>query len=394
MTGNNTKFRHNKKRAPFKMKICYVSNNFEVTDNKFLTKLVERNYDVHAVSTRNTEVEKEYRIDGVKYYELCKTQKFYEKRAHGLNPYWFVSAYIMLKRIIADIKPDILHGGYAFISGFICALTKFRPFLLMPWGCDILRLPQKLIVIKKLVSYAIRNSDMITCDAESVKKVLVSKYNYDFNKIIVFPWGINLSLFSPSRESNIREELGWQHNIVLICTRQHEKIYGIKYLVEAIPKIVANENRARFLFIGNGPLTKIYTERIKNLGFEKYVKFMGYVKNELLPKYLNASDIYVSPSLTDGTSICLLEAMACGLPAVVTDVDANLEWIKNGYNGLVCPKRNPEVLSEKISLLIKNEKMRKKMGKINYTTAAERADWEKNFTKLEEIYQKLSRIRM
>ena len=86
------------------MKICYVSNNLEVSDNKFLTKLVERNYDVHAVSTRNTEVKKEYRIDGVKYYELCKTQKFYEKRAHGLNPYWFVSSYKMLKRIIADIS--------------------------------------------------------------------------------------------------------------------------------------------------------------------------------------------------------------------------------------------------------------------------------------------------
>jgi len=376
------------------MKICYVSNNLEISDKKFLTKLVERNYDVHAVSTKKTEIENEFKVDGVKYYELCKRQKFYEKLAHGLNPFWHISAYRFVKRIIADIRPDILHGGYASICGFICALTKFHPFLLMPWGSDILIDPQKLIIIKKLVSFAIKNSDMITCDAGSVKKELVNKYNYDSNKIVVFPWGIDLSLFSPSKESNIRKELGWHRNIVVICTRDHKKIYGIEYLIETIPKILNIAHRARFLFIGNGPLTKRYTERIKNLGLEKYVKFAGFVPNEILPRYLNASDIYVSPSLSDGTSICLLEAMASRLPVVVTDVDANLEWIKNGYNGLVCPKRNSEVLAEKIYFLIENEKSRKKMGQYNYTIVKERADWGKNFSKLEDIYQKLIKMNL
>lgn len=374
------------------MKICYVSNNLEVSDVKFLTKLVERGYDVHAVSTRKTEVKKEYKIDRVKYYELCKTQRFYEKRAHGLNLFWYVSAYRFLKRIIAEVKPDILHGGYASICGYICALTKFHPFLLMPWGSDILIEPQKLIATRKLVSYAVRNSDMITCDAESVKKVLVNKFNYDSSKIIVFPWGIDLDLFSPPKKTNIREELGWKQNILVICTRQHKKIYGIEYLVEAIPKIVANESSVRFLFVGEGPLTNIYTERIKNLVLEEYVKFAGFVPNELLPGYLNASDIYVSPSLSDGTSISLLEAMACGLPVVVTDVDANIEWIENGYNGLVCSKKNADGLAEKICNLIRNEKTRKKMGQHNYAIAKERADWGKNFSKLEEIYQELLKV--
>ena len=127
---------------------------------------------------------------------------------------------------------------------------------------------------------------------------------------------------------------------------------------------------------------------------EKHVKFTGYVPNEIMPQYLNASDIYISPSLSDGTSICLLEAMACRLPVVVTDVDANLEWVKNGYNGLVCLKRNPEELAEKILFLIKNEKSRKKMGEINYNIAKEKADWKKNFSKLEEIYLKLSKMNL
>ena len=74
------------------MKICYVSNNLESIDALFLNKLVEKNYEVHAISTRNSELEDQHKIEGIKYYELCRIQKFYEKRYHGFNPLWFFSA--------------------------------------------------------------------------------------------------------------------------------------------------------------------------------------------------------------------------------------------------------------------------------------------------------------
>lgn len=371
------------------MKICYVSCNFDSTDNKFLIKLIARGYDVQAVSLRKKEIPKEFILDGIHYYEYCKTQRFYEKRTKGLNPFWYVSALKFLKHVISETKPDIIHAGYVSICGFICALTRFHPFLLMPWGSDILLEPKKSILKRQLVSYAIKESDLITCDAESVKKELVRRFNYNNDKIIIFPRGIDLSLFTPSRTSNSLENLGWKNNLIVICTRQHKKLYGIEYLIEAMPKIVTKYENARFLFAGSGPLTSLYKKRIKDLGVERYVKFLGFVSNKLLPHYLNIADVYVSPSLSDGTSICLLEAMACGLPVVVTNVDANLEWINNGYNGLICPKGSYEELSEKISLFLGNKELRKEMGQRNYKIAREKADWEKNFSILEEIYQKL-----
>lgn len=373
------------------MKICYVSDNFGITDNKFLLKLHERDYDVHAVSLRKTEISKEFKISGIKFYEYCKIQRFYGKRTKGLNPFWYVSAFRFLKRIISKIKPDILHGGYASISGFICALSNFHPFLLMPWGSDILIEPKKSILKKQLVSYAIKNSDMITCDAESVKKEIIDLFKYDRDKIIVFPRGLDLNIFNPSKKSNILDNLGWKNSLVVICTRQHKKIYGIEYLIAGIPRVITKFDNVRFMFIGIGPLTNIYKRRIKNLGLLKYVKFLGFVPNNFLPYYLNAADVYVSPSLSDGTSICLLEAMACRLPVVVTDIEANLEWVENGYNGLICSKRNSEDLADKISFILENAKLRKEMGHRNYEIVKERADWGKNFLKLEEIYIKLTK---
>jgi len=371
------------------MKICYVSTHFDTTDNKFLTELVARGYDVHAVSLRKKEIQKEFIFEGIKYYEYCKTQRPYGKRAKGFNPFWYVTTSKFLKSIIFKINPDILHGGYVSICGFICALTRFHPFLLMPWGSDILVEPKVSILKRQLVSYAIKQADMITCDAESVKKQIIERFNYNSDKITLFPWGIDLKLFTPSIKSLVLESLGWKDNLIVICTRMHKKIYGIEYIIDAIPDVLSKYPRARFLFIGNGPLTSLYQKRIKSLGVGGYVKFLGFISNKLLPQYLNAADVYVSPSLSDATSISLLEAMACGLPVVVTDVESNFEWIKDGYNGLLYPRKNYKVLAKKISLFLGNRELRKKMGQRNYKIAKEKASWEKNFSKLECIYQKL-----
>lgn len=371
------------------MKICYVSNNFEIHDYRFLKKMVEDNYEVHAVSLRKDKIDEKFKISGINYYEYYNKRKFYQKRFHGLNILWYKSAVEFLKEIVNDVKPDILHGGYTSISGFISALSGFHPFLLMPWGSDILFDPKKNLVINRIVTFSINHADMITCDAQTVKTRIINEYNYDASKIVVFPWGIDLKLFNPDNNKIPIELLEWQDKIVVICTRQMKKIYGIEYLIQAIPKLIDKDENVRFLFVGDGSLRRVYQERINDLGLNNYVKLVGFIPNNELPKYLNIADIYVSPSLSDGTSLCLLEAMACKLPVVVTEIDAIKEWIKDGYNGFTVPIKNSELLSKKIGYLIKNNSFRKKMGENNYKIASKKTDWNKNFMKLEKIYSQL-----
>ena len=370
------------------MRICYVSNSFEIHDYRFLKKMAENNYDVHAVSLRKDEIDDKFKVEGIKYYEYCKS-KFYAKRLHGLNPLWYISAVRFLKTIIEEVKPDILHGGYASISGFVCALSGFHPFLLMPWGSDILFQPKKNPVINIIVTFSINHADMITCDADSVKNELIYRYNYNPNSIVVFPWGIDLNLFNPNNNKLPIELLDWQDKIIVICTRQHKKIYGIEYLINAIPLVIKKNKNVRFLFIGDGPLTKTYINKLKQLNVEKYAKFVGKVKNEDLPLYLNNSDIYISPSLSDGSSLSLMEALACELPVVVTDIAANHEWVRNNYNGIFCNKRDSEGIAQAIIKLTSDKNLRIKMKENSLNIARKSADWDINFSKLEKIYKQL-----
>jgi glycosyltransferase involved in cell wall biosynthesis len=128
---------------------------------------------------------------------------------------------------------------------------------------------------------------------------------------------------------------------------------------------------------------------VHNNQLEDFVVCLGAVPVQDMPLYLNAADIYVSSLLSDGTSMSLLEAMACGLPVVVTDVPAILEWVDNGYNGYVVPRRDSEALAVKILELLRDQPLREKMSERNLSIAREQADWEKNFRKLERMYDML-----
>ena len=82
--------------------------------------------------------------------------------------------------------------------------------------------------------------------------------------------------------------------------------------------------------------------------------------------------------------------MACGLPAVVTDVEANLEWIEDGVNGLVVPQQDSKRLGEAIMSLIKDERGRSEMSQRNIVKVRKRANWNLNFSSVEELYRKLA----
>jgi len=374
------------------MKICYVSNNFEIHDYRFLKKLVDNNYEVHAVSLRKDKIDRKYRISGIYYYEFCNHRKIYQKRFHGFNPFWFFSAIKFVKKIILESKPEILHGGYVTISGFICALADFHPFLLMPWGSDILINTPINFVKRKIVSYTINKADMITCDAESVKDEILKRNIYDAKKIEVFPWGIDLRIFNPDNNNYPKELIVWKNQIVVVCTRQHKKIYGIEYLIDAIPAAVEENKNLRFLFIGTGPLTDFYLNKIRRLNIADYVKFIGRMDNSILPLYLNNSDIYISLSLSDGSSLCLMEAIACGLPVIVTEIKANKEWITHNVNGKLIPVKSTADIVDTILELADDKKLCLSMKERNLQIASNRTDWDKNFSKLEIIYKHLRAV--
>jgi glycosyltransferase involved in cell wall biosynthesis len=297
---------------------------------------------------------------------------------------------VKVRRLIKEIKPDVLHVHYAVGYGLLGLLSGFHPFILSVWGSDILVAPKQSKIYKLTVKLAIRRADVIHCDADHIIAPLI-KLGAKPEKIKLIYFGVDTQKFKPIQgKGKLRRELGIFGSPTVISLRSLEPIYDIETLINSMPLVLKEIPDAKFLVVGGGSQEAKLQEQAKSLDISQSVKFTGRIPNDKLPEYLNSTDIYVSTSLSDaGLASSTAEAMACGLPVIITDFGDNKKWVQDGTNGFLIPLKNPEALASRIIHLIRNKEISDRFGKINRQIIEERNDWQKEMRKIEELYESL-----
>ena len=209
-------------------------------------------------------------------------------------------------------------------------------------------------------------------------------------KIVVVPSGVDCSIFDPNRSVvadgayAVREKLGIPSGSVVVgYIGRIVPVKGLKYLVLAMNNVKKKHPDTHLLIVGDG-FEKAELQRMtKELRLNAY--FVGWEKN-VLP-FHGAIDIFVLPSLLEGLSHSLLEAMAMGKTIITTGVGGNRDIILNGQNGFLVPPRDPQAISLNIGKLIESAQLRKTIGQFNRKTAVKEFRWEKTVSKIEQIYK-------
>lgn len=362
------------------MKLLYLTTKGAVHDYRFLKKLVE-DYEVTLLhyETSNPVSEQILSIEGL---EIISRKTFF--KSFPLSDLFF------FKRLLKKIKPDIVHSGYVWQTGILAAYSGFHPHLSMPWGSDVLIEPDKNYYIKKLVRKVLTTADHIQCDAEFVKNKIMLDFGIPSSSITVFPWGIDLKLFMVNNKARSRKELGIPENkFVILFTRPLEQVYDLGTLLTGFLQFSADKNDILLLIAHEGSLKEFVEKFIVKYQLSEKIKLTGWISNEKLPVLFDASDIYISTSLSDGTSLSLLEAMASGKGLILSKIPPNLEWVDHD-NGILIEKQNPAELFTALNKYYYQRELIEVHGKRNIKTAIERADWDKNYLKLKEIYNKLT----
>jgi glycosyltransferase involved in cell wall biosynthesis len=135
---------------------------------------------------------------------------------------------------------------------------------------------------------------------------------------------------------------------------------GIQHLLDAIPLVKDYCGDIRFMIVGDGPYEGTLKMRAKDLGVEGDVIFTGYVTT--VWDYLDAMDVFVLPTLSEGLGVSVLEAMAMGKPVVASNVGGIPEIIEHGQNGYLVPPGDAAALASAIIYLIKNAHLRNTFG--------------------------------
>ena len=292
-----------------------------------------------------------------------------------------------MKRILAKIQPDILHAGPIQTVGLIAVLTKFHPLLMMSWGFDLMEDVYRNIWWEWVTRYTLKRSTFFTSDAQVTRNRAV-KYGMNPENTIVFPWGVDLDHFSPNTEHRTPNT-----EFTLFCNRSWEPRYGVDLLAKAFVQVAKSKPNTRLNLLAGGSEENRIREILRKNGTIDQIEFKGYVPQKELPSYYNEADIYISPSHVDGSSVSLMEAMACGLPCLVSDIPANREWVTENENGWLFADGDADALAEKILHAIENRDTLDEIGANARCVAEERADWQKNFQKLLVAYERTTKLK-
>jgi glycosyltransferase involved in cell wall biosynthesis len=218
----------------------------------------------------------------------------------------------------------------------------------------------------------------IICVSDALKNSLITQYSFPVNRMKTIRNGVSLSEFcpSPSETKSVREKLGIAgDDFVLVCPARLSPQKGINVLLQALERCKQCGLHFRCMIVGDGPLGGCLRQRSLELGLSDCVAFEGF-KEDIRP-YLHCATAFVLTSYSEGLPFAVLEAMACALPCIVTNVGGNTEAVTHGIHGLVVPPGSVDAAADAISYIATHPIERERMSQMARARACEAFDIEK-----------------
>ncbi len=374
------------------MRLLYFSRDYNTHDRRFLSALARTDHQVYALHLE--------RRGHVLEERPLPPQVEIIPWAGGVRPVTRVDGPRLLrdlKRVIRQVQPDLVQAGPLQTAAFLVALAGFRPLLSMSWGYDLIQDAGRSPLWRWATRFTLRRSAALLGDSAVVRQLAVSNGMPD-KRIVTFPWGIDLQHYSPASSAQADgrgERMGWgaaglpADVFVLLSTRNWEPIYGVEVLAQGFAKAAGRHPELRLLMLGSGSLASRLRQIFMQAGVLDRVHFPGYINQADLPRYYRSADLYLSASHSDGSSISLLEAMACSLPVLVSDIPGNCEWVSPGQQGWHFKDGDAQALAEAIELALSQRSRLAELGRSARSLVERRADWEENFKILLSTYENI-----
>ena len=358
------------------MRILFLSNARSHHTRRWVDYFVERGHECFLISLEK----------GI----LTKATEFFIKSKILPSFLKYPLSVRGVKKIAEKIVPDLINAHFVPSYGLVGALLGQTPLVVSTWGSDILISPQKSFLHKLRAKYVLKKADAITTDARILTQAILD-LGVREKRVIENPMGVDRNLiFECEKKSFDSSSLKEKKNFVVLSNRRLEPVYEVITLLKAVPMVIKQAQRkVKFVIVGEGSQKNRLEKFARDLKAEAYVEFKGELSRKELMDCYKDSDIYVSTSLSDSTSVSLLEAMALGLIPIVTDIPGNREWIEEGRNGFLFPISDPHALAKRIIYAINEFTDWTFFRKKNISLIKKKAIWEDNMKAVEREFLRL-----
>ena len=323
------------------MKICYLSDAQSPHTQKWAKFFAEQGHKIYVISFHPAE------IKGIE--TIYVRDRFHIR---GKKRYLFYLGKI--KKIVHQIKPNILHAHHATSYGLAGAYSQYHPYVISVWGSDIMDFPKKSSIHKIILRYNLTKADVITATskilATATQKIVPNRYIY------TIPFGVEDDFLLPQKSRKIYE-------IGIIKTLSPK--YGIKYLIKTIPIVKSHFPHLRVLIGGEGEQENELKKLASDLKVNNNIDFVGRIPHPLVPQYLAKIKIFVVPSVMESESfgVAAIEASAMGIPVIASRIGGLPEVVTDEKTGFLIPPKNHKILASKIIYLLQNPSLQTELGK-------------------------------
>jgi len=359
--------------------------------------LAEEGFEMHVVTQHNPGISYEEIMDNIHVHRF----RWLEPKTfralvhfHGLMDTFRMITYVIslffnLIRIIRKYKIQIIHAHSVIPTGFVASIVSklmHKPLFITAHGMDINNFENS-----RIFNYFIASSLNSSFKSIAVSEDLAKKMRFmvkDKNRVFVLRNAVDTDRFNPTRDKSIRSKFDINdEDILILFVGYLDEFKGIFELINAFNVINSENRNVKLMMVGTGPKKEDLLKILTKMNIEDEVIFTGRVEPQKIHKYYQAADIFVLPSYTEGLPVSVLEAMACGLPVVATNVGGIPEIITDRVNGFIVPSKNEKELIKKLAALTNNKDYREKFSQKSVEKINDEFNSGKKLKRLVDLYQ-------
>jgi glycosyltransferase involved in cell wall biosynthesis len=294
--------------------------------------------------------------------------------------------YVEWKSMLRSVKPDIVHVHYldgGFRNHFY--YNNVERLISSAWGSDVCEsnefpLPRRH---KQGVRALLQRSNVVTATTHFLGAV-TARYCAPGTPIHIIPFGVDCERFRPGliKRDDDEVRIGFTKNL--------ESKYGPEVLIEAFGTIVKHCPRARLIMCGKGEMAGELQARAAQMGLSNRISFPGRLPHDQIVPLMQSLDLMVMPSTCqESFGVAAIEASACQVPVVATQVGGVPEAVEDGRTGLLVPPFDPDALARACIDLIDDPERRRRMGIAGREFVLARYPWRANAATMASVYEQM-----
>lgn len=354
------------------MRICFLAPASNYHTKKWCKWFCEHGHEVHVITFIND------KIDNVSVH-FVDTGASADSGDSEKIKYLFKAKRV--KKIVEQIKPDVLNVHYATSYGTVAALSGLKGYTLSVWGMDIYDFPKKSILHRTMLKYSLNKAGYLF----STSKAMVEETKkYTKKSIEITPFGVDMNLFNPDKRN--RNDTDFVVGTVKSLTPK----YGIDYLIKAVSLIKKErpDIPIKLRIAGSGEKEEEYKQLAIDVNINSITDWLGFISQEDAAKEWANMDVAVVASTLDSESfgVSAVEAEACGTPVIISDIPGLMEATNPGVSSIVVPRKDENEIKNAILALYDDPDKRRKIGTLGRQFVSDKYEIDMCFHKIERLF--------